>query len=129
MKQITICDKEYNVVSNAYTRFLYKQVFKTKIFEDIAILNEFMQKKEKTEKELKEKGLNEEQIEEELSTFMLKNIDDFLDVVLKIAYILILSADPKFDSFENWLRSIETIKVSDSWIQEVTELAVNSFRG
>ena len=88
-----------------------------------------MQKKEKTEKELKEKGLNEEQIEEELSTFMLKNIDDFLDVVLKIAYILILSADSKFDSFENWLRSIETIKVSDSWIQEVTELAVNSFRG
>ena len=35
MKKITICDKEYDINSNAYTRFLYKQVFNKKIFSEI----------------------------------------------------------------------------------------------
>lgn len=129
MKKITICNKEYEVTSNAYTRFQYKQVFNTKIFSDIAILNRFNQNQEKLVKDLQEKGLTEEEINKEVENFMLENIDDFIDVVLKLAYIFILSANPKFESFESWLKGLESINVNDSWIQEVTELAVNSFRG
>lgn len=129
MKKITIFNKEYDVVSNAYTRFQYKQVFKTKIFSDIAILNKFNQKQEELTKELKSKKMSDEEIEKEIQNFMLENIDDFLDVILKLAYIFILSANPKFESFEEWLKSIETVNVNDTWVQEVTELAVSSFRG
>lgn len=129
MKKITICNKEYDVVSNAYTRFQYKQVFKTKIFSDIAILNKFNQKQEELTKELKSKKMSDEEIEKEIQNFMLENIDDFLDVILKLAYIFILSANPKFESFEEWLKSMETVNVNDTWVQEVTELAVSSFRG
>ena len=129
MKKITICDKEYEINSNAYTRFLYKQVFNTKIFSDIAVLNKFNQGQEKLKKELKNKKLKKEEIEEELSSYMLENIDDFMDVMLKLAYIFIKTADSNFETFENWLKGIESININDSWVQEVTELAVNSFRG
>ena len=129
MKKITICDKEYEINSNAYTRFLYKQVFNTKIFSDIAVLNKFNQGQEKLRKELKAKKLKADEIEEQISNYMLENIDDFMDVMLKLAYIFIKTADSNFETFENWLKGIESININDSWVQEVTELAVNSFRG
>ena len=129
MKKITICDKEYNISSNAYTRFLYKQVFNTKKFSDIAVLNKFEQGQEKLKRELKAKKLKQEEIDEQVSNYMLENIDDFMDVMLKLAYIFIKTADSNFETFENWLKGIESININDSWVQEVTELAVNSFRG
>lgn len=129
MKKITICDKEYEINSNAYTRFLYKQTFNTKIFSDIAILNKFNQGQEKLRKELKAKKLKADEIEEQISNYMLENIDDFVDVMLKLAYIFIKTANSNFETFENWLKEIESININDSWVQEVTELAVNSFRG
>jgi hypothetical protein len=127
MKTITICDKEYVVNSNAYTRFLYKQTFNTKIFADIAILNKFNQGQEKLTKELKAKKLKEEEINAEITTYIMENVDDFMDVMLKLAYIFIKTANADFMSFEDWLKEIETINVNDSWIGEVTELAVSSF--
>lgn len=127
MKTITICDKEYVVNSTAYTRFLYKQTFNTKIFADIAMLNKFNQGQEKLAKELKAKKLKQEEIDAEISTYIMENVDDFIDVMLKLAYIFIKTANPDFESFEDWLKEIETINVNDSWISEVTELAVSSF--
>ena len=58
---------------------------------------------------------------------MLENIDDFMDVILKLAYIFILTVNPNFESFENWLKGIDKININESWIPEVTELAVSSF--
>ena len=127
MKKITICDKEYDINSNAYTRFLYKQVFNKKIFSDIAVLNKFEQGQEKLTKELKAKKYSKQEIEDEVSNYMLENIDDFMDVILKLAYIFILTVNPNFESFENWLKGIDKININESWISEVTELAVSSF--
>lgn len=129
MKQITIGDKNYNISSNAYSRFQYKQVFNKKLFSDISQLNKITSKESKLEQELKEKGLNEEDIKDEINSYWLENMDDFVDIVLRLAYIFILSANPQFETFENWLKGIESIKIDDSWIGEVTELAVNSFHG
>ena len=58
---------------------------------------------------------------------MMVDLDDFIDVIEKIAYILIYTANNKIGSFEDWLKSIEKINLSDSWISEVTEFAVASF--
>lgn len=127
MKKITICDKEYEVSSNAFTRFEYKKIFGRGIFADIQALNKFSIKQEKIKKEATDKGLSEEEIQKEINNYMMENLDEFLDVVEKIAYILIYSANKSVGSFEDWLKGIEKIDLSANWIGEVTELAVSSF--
>lgn len=125
MKTITICDKEYEIDCNAFTRFQYKTIFGRGIFADIKTLNDFSIKQEKARKELS--NLSEEELEAELNLIMMENLDDFIDVIERIAYILIYTANNKIGSFEDWLKGITKIDLSASWISEVTELAVNSF--
>ena len=127
MKTITICDKEWNIDCNAFTRFQYKSIFGKGIFADIKILNEFSEKQEKFKKELESKKLSQEEIEKQINLYMMENLDDFIDVIERIAYILIYTANNKVESFEDWLKGITKIDLSASWISEVTELAVNSF--
>lgn len=127
MRTITICDKEYEITCNAYTRFQYKELFGKGIFADIKILNDFSDKQEKLRKELIKKEISDEEIEREISLLMMDNLDDFIDVIQKIAYILIYSANSKIGSFQDWLKGIEKIDLSANWISEVTEFAVNSF--
>ena len=44
MKKITICGKEYEISSNAYTRIIYKRTFGSGIFKDLKVLSEFANK-------------------------------------------------------------------------------------
>lgn len=127
MKTITICDKEYEIACTAFTRFQYKTIFGKGIFADIKILNEFSNKQEKLIKELREKNVPDEEIEKEINLMMMESLDDFIDVIERMAYILIYTANNKIGSFEEWLKGIEKIDLSASWIGEVTELAVSSF--
>lgn len=127
MKKITICNKEYEISCNAFTRFQYKTIFGNGIFADIKLLNEFSSKQEKIRKELTAKKATEEEIENQINLAMMENLDEFIDVVEKLAYILIYTNDNKIGSFENWLKGIDKIDLSESWIAEVTEFAVNSF--
>lgn len=127
MKTITICGKEYEIACNAYTRFEYKRIFKKGIFEDLGTLQEFSAEQEKIKKEMSDK--TEEEITEAVNMAILNKLDDFIDVVEKIAYILIYTANKKCGSFEEFLTGIEKINLADSWIAEVTEFAVNSFCG
>lgn len=127
MKTITICDKEYQIECNAFTRFEYKSIFGKGIFQDIKILNDFSREQEKKRKELKEQGMAEEEIEAEINLMMMEKLDDFIDVIERIAYILIYTADNKIGKFDEWLKGINKIDLSANWISEVTEFAVNSF--
>ena len=127
MNKITICEKEYDVSCNAFTRFQYKKIFGKGIFSDIKVLNEFSEKQNKLRKELEEKKMPEEEIQKEITILLMDNLDDFIDVIERIAYILILTANPKIESFEDWLSNIDKIDLSASWVSEVTELAVSSF--
>ena len=127
MKKITICDKEYEVSCNAFTRFQYKKIFGKGIFADIKTLSEFSENQEKIRKKLTENGLSNEEIDKEVNLYMMEHLDDFIDVVERIAYILIYSANNSIESFEDWLKGLEKIDLSASWISEVTELAVSSF--
>lgn len=127
MKTITICDKEYPIECNALTRFQYKTIFGKGIFSDIKVLNDFSDKQNKLKKELESRNMTEKEIEKEIGLMMMENLDDFIDVIEKIAYILIYTANNKVESFEEWLKGISKIDLSSSWISEVTELAVSSF--
>lgn len=127
MKKITICNKEWEIDCNAFTRFQYKKIFGVGIFSDIKILNQLNEKQENVRKKLQEENATEEQIQKAINEVTLDNLDDFIDVIEKIAYILIYTANPKIEPFEIWLKNIEKIDLSSSWISEVTELAVNSF--
>ncbi len=127
MKTITICDKEYEVACNAFTRFQYKKVFGRGIFSDIKVLNEFSEKQERLKKDLEKQELDKEEIEKKLNLAMMDSLDDFIDVIERMAYILIYTANNKVGSFEEWISGFEKIDLSASWISEVTEFAVNSF--
>ena len=127
MKKITICEKEYPIDCNAFTRFQYKKIFGTGIFSDIKILNKFSDRQNDIRKKLEKENATEEEIQKAINEMMMDNLDDFIDVIEKITYILIYTANPQIESFENWLKEIEKIDLSASWIAEVTELAVNSF--
>lgn len=127
MKEITICNKKYPIDCNAFTRFQYKEIFGKGIFSDIKILNQFSEQQKKIQQKLENENKSEEEIQEQLNYSMMDSLDDFIDVIEKIAYILIYTANPEIESFEKWLTNIEKIDLSSSWISEVTELAVTSF--
>lgn len=127
MKKITICNKDYEIECNAFTRFQYKSIFGKGIFSDIKVLNDFAEKQEKLRAELVKKKIPEDEIDNEINKAMMEILDDFIDVIERMTYILIYTANPKFISFEEWLKGIEKIDLTESWITEVTEYAVSSF--
>lgn len=127
MKTITICGKEYPIACNAYTRFEYKRIFNNGIFEDLGALQEINTEQEKIRQEMVDKS--EEEIATAINSVILTKLDGFLDVVEKIAYILIYTANNKCGTFKEFMESIEQINLNESWISEVTEFAVNSFCG
>lgn len=106
-KQINIMGKVYDVQTSAYTPFLYKKTFKTGFISDIQKLSNIRVEDDKVE----------------------GNLDDFFEVILQVAYILILGANKNFMSFDEWVSTHESLNMSDTWVAEVTELAVSSFLG
>lgn len=129
MKEIEIDGKKYNINCTAYTRFQYKKIFGVGIFEDISKINNFNAISLSKREELKKEGKSDKEIDIAIQNMMMEKLDDFMDVIQRIAYIEILTANPNFETYEKWLSGINQISLSDSWIAEVTEFAVNSFCG
>lgn len=126
MKQITINDKVYDISCNAFTRVQYKSIFGRGIFEDIKLLNDFSVKQEMARKALPEDA-TEEEITNAINLVMMENLDDFIDVIERIAYIMIYTANEKVGTFADWLKGIDKIDLSAEWISEVTEYTVSCF--
>lgn len=124
-KKINICGKEYDVCTNALTMFLYKKEFKTGMLADINRLQELYIKQQKIDTE----GKTEKEIEQEMGMAIMPELDNFIEVVFRIAYILIKTGNSNFMPFDSWLETVDNFSIEDSWIGEVTELAVSSFCG
>ena len=72
--------------------------------------------------------LTEEEINEKSSLAIMDSLDDFIYIIEKMAYILIVSADSsQVGSFEDFLKGIPKVKLDDQWIVEVTNKMVSSF--
>ena len=128
-KKIVIDGKEYEICSNAFTLFMYKKEFKTGIMADVSKLNELNVKQLEVERKCHEEGRNKRETEALMGNALLTELDDLIIVILQLAYIFIKSANPQFMSFDEFTQSIENINFEESWIAEVTELAVNTFCG
>lgn len=129
MKTIVIDGNEYNIECNALTYIQYKKVFNKGIFADMDIIKDYLVRETLKANELKEKypQMSEQEIDAQVGNYMNNHIDDFIEVITRIAYILIYSANEKVEEYENWLRKIKNFKIDDDWVAEVTELAVDCF--
>ena len=129
MKTIVIDGNEYNIECNALTYIQYKKVFNKGIFADMDIIKDYLVRQTLKANELKEKypQMSEQEIDAQVGNYMNNHIDDFIEVITRIAYILIYSANEKVEEYENWLRKIKNFKIDDDWVAEVTEPAVDCF--
>lgn len=129
MKTIVIDGKEYEIDCNALTFVQYKKMFKRGIFEDMQIVKNYLVLQTLKTQEIKEKypQMTEDIINNEVSNYMTKYLDDFIEVITQITYIMIYSANEKIEEYEKWLKNIKTFKIDDDWVAEVTEFAVDCF--
>lgn len=130
MKKIKIGDKEYNYNCSAYTYIHYKKVFNKSIFEDIRVLQEYLIKQAIILNDLKQKfpDITDENLADQLTRLMLQdNIESFVESATRITYILIKEADENIEEYEEWLKTVPALKISDDWIVEVAEFAVDCF--
>lgn len=129
MKQITINDTEYDIDCNAYTYIQYRQVFNRGFFQDIQILKDYLSLQAIETLKLKSENpeISEIEISAKVSDKLNNKLDEFIEAITRIAYILIYTANDKIDDYKTFLTKIRKFKIDDDWIVEVTELAVDCF--
>lgn len=126
-KKLLIDGKEYEVCSSAFSMFIYKKEFKTGIMADIGRLQEFVTKQDAVTKEMQ--GKTKDEIDGAVGLALMPEMDTYIEIALRLAYVFIRCANPNFMSFEEWLMTVENFSFEAPWVSEVTELAVNSFCG
>ena len=108
-KIIKISGKDYTMKSSAYTQFKYKNDTGRKLMQDINTL---------TKIRTKNKGE------------ILEDLDEFLEILLRITFTLIEEADSdQVKDFDDFLKNIDEVLTDDEWINEVMELAVFPISG
>lgn len=129
MKQITIEDKKYNINCNAFTLILHKRLFNRGIMQDVKILQSYLVTQITQTNAIKKKlpKLNDSEVISKVADYMNSYIDDFIEAITRITYTLIYTVDENFISYDEFLKSINKLKIDDDWIVEVTEFAVDCF--
>lgn len=107
-KTITIGSKEYAMQSSAYTQFKYKNDTGRSLVKDLS-----------------EIGKRYEKINTEDALENFEDFDGFVELALRIAYIMCLEAKSTTGSFEEFLMGIDGYLESADWISEVVELAIS----
>ena len=104
-KIVTIGDKEYSMKSSAYTQFKYKNDTGRKMLKDI--------------QEITKLG-------EIDNTEVLSEMDDVVEIILRLAYTMIEEADPsQVENFEAFLKNIDGMFDNQDWIMDVVTLATS----
>lgn len=131
MKTIEICGKEQKIECSAFTYIKYRQTFNVGLMEDIQKIQTFtiLQSINKEKIESKNPSISNEELENELGEAMIGTIDEFIEPITKITWILMYTADNSIAEYEKWLKTLTNFSINDKWIVEVAELAVNCFRG
>ena len=129
MKTITICGKEHSIDCNALTFVKYRSIFKSGILKDMQYIEDYLIKQSVVAKQLDEKNISEDEKLSKLSEYMITDTDEFIIKITQLAWILMYTADNKIESYESWLSGVTNFDVTDDWISEVAEFAVNCFRG
>lgn len=108
-KKITIGYTTYEMQSSAYTQFKYRDITGRSLVKDLMSLSK---KYEKISKE-------DEIIEQ------YEGIDDFMNTLLEIAYIMSMEAKSFTGTKDEFLMTIDNYLDNTDWIGEVVELALS----
>ena len=104
-KTIKIGEREYFMKSSAYTQFKYRDETGRRLLDDIQKLSH----------------LNDMTEDEQIS-----QTDDLIELLLRIAYIMIQEADQsQVGTFEEFLSGIDALFEETAWIYETLELAAS----
>ena len=115
-KKIKIGSKEFNMSSSAYTQFKYKNDTGRSLMADLVGCQE------KYKLLLDEKNITTDSLE------FMNELDDLMNMVLRIAYIMTNEADKnQAQTFEDFLKQTDNYFGDLSWLNEVVELATSPF--
>ena len=104
-KVIKISGKDYSMKSSAYTQFKYKDVTGRKMLDDIQRISK----------------ISTMDADEQIG-----QMEDVIELLLQIAYIMIEEADPtQVTTFEEFLKGIDGLFDETAWVNEVIELAAS----
>lgn len=104
-KVITISGKDYSMKSSAYTQFKYKNETGRKMLDDIQKISTISSMKD----------------EEQLG-----HMEDVIELLLQIAYIMIEEADAtQVKTYEEFLKNIDGLFDTTEWVNDVIELAAS----
>lgn len=105
---VKIDGKDYFMQSSAWTQFKYRDVTGRKLSEDITKIKKLESKDD--------------------DVFSL--LDDCVEIILQMAYVMILEADSKqVGTFEDFLKSINTLFDDIEWVYKVINLAYTPLYG
>ncbi len=116
LKTIKIGSKNYDMKSSAWTPFKYKNEYGKDLLKEIGKLNKINGSINKLPKE-------------EQDTAWLSEFSEILEMALRMAYTMITEQNKDFMSYQNWLEGIDDLFDDNTWISEVMELAMSTFRG
>lgn len=115
-KKIKIGSKEFNMSSSAYTQFKYKNDTGRSLMADLVGCQD------KYKLLLDEKSITTDSLE------YMNELDDLMNMVLRIAYIMTNEADKnQAQTFEDFLKQTDNYFGDLSWLNEVVELATSPF--
>lgn len=104
-KQVKIGEKEYFMKSSAYTQFKYKNDTGRKMLADIQSITK---------------------LQEMNNDDMLGEMDDLIEILLRLAYTMIEEADPsQVSNYEEFLKETDGIFDNQDWVMDVVELATS----
>lgn len=127
MKKITIGKTEYEIDCNALTYVKYKDFFKEGILQAVQrIQNYLIMQAQAMESAEETKVPNRAEF---IADALADYVDDFIITITKLAWIFIYTANRRIDSYEKWLEGIQNFEITEDWIVEVTEYAVDCFHG
>ena len=110
-KIVKIGNKEYTMQASAYTQFLYRNNTGRKYMQDL--------------KQIANTKMENDDILETLD-----QLDDFTEIIFKIAFTMIQEADSKqVTSFADFLKSIDSVFDDTTWVNDTIELAMTPLSG
>lgn len=129
MREITIDENKYNISCTVYTTFLYKKEFGTKMADDYGKFMEIQSTLSKKQDELKKEKISENDRNFEIGKTYLSGLDDTIEILLQLTYIEIKTVNPNFMNYMDFVKTIKSINLSNSWISEVVKETTDCFRG
>lgn len=116
-KIITISKKDFKIKSSAFTPFAYKNETGRDLIKDINKINKLNNE------------ISEIADEKEKNERWLDEITGILELVLKMAFIMIKEADKTISNYDDWLKGLDDVMSDTKWLNEVMEVGLAPLSG